>query len=262
MCKEKFQSNEAAIKHYKQQHLYFSYICDKCEQYFQRKCAFDDHHATLHGRSIDTAVATISRNGEPNNIRSASIASDRNSNKFVAAPAAKKRIIISENATHGDKLRFMKCFNRKHCVECGIDFRSTNEIAQHFDNEHQMEVYMCSLCSRGYLHESSMQQHRRECAKEDAEDAQNTPASEKNFRVKVDASAGQKRVFMKFFNRRRCVECKEDFGSMEEINEHFKVMHHIDVLLCDVCMKKGYLTIGALVQHKNTEHKTTQVSLF
>lgn len=51
VCEGRFNSNEAAIKHYKEQHLHFSYVCDVCEMYFQRNASLDIHYATVHPKS-------------------------------------------------------------------------------------------------------------------------------------------------------------------------------------------------------------------
>lgn len=173
-CEARFPSNEAAIVHYKAQHLRFSYICDVCQLYFQRNSTLDVHYATCHARSTVASNApsnlpTIS-NGQPNFklfaaklvARKSTTATNkpgpppkkgRNSKKFLA------------KASRLEKRRIMKIFNQKHCLGCKMDFPSTPEITQHFKEEHQTDVFICTACNKAYLSAQALSLHRKQNAK-------------------------------------------------------------------------------------------------
>lgn len=86
-CDGRFDSAEAAIKHYKEQHLNFSYICEKCGDYFQHNSSLDIHYAKSHpkaGVSPDASSPSANTVGISGNRiaarRTASVAFDKTGN--------------------------------------------------------------------------------------------------------------------------------------------------------------------------------------
>lgn len=261
VCTGKFPSNEAAIAHYKEQHLHFSYICVECQQYFQQKSALDDHRATWHALPIETSVASNPTNREQTERNSTGNAFAPNVN--VNGRIAKRRRTISGDAPRSVKLHFMKRFNRKHCLECDITFSSTSRIAQHFRIEHETEVFICNECNNGYLSEGAMQHHRRKCNENGAECAPsaNTLSNIENNAPNPMPLKTDKRIHMRYFNEKRCIDCKERFATTKDIAEHFESMHGIKVLLCSIC-NKGHLSSLAMLNHRRTKHNVRTVSVF
>lgn len=264
----KFASNEAAIMHYKEQHLCFTYICCECQQFFQRKSILDDHHAACHAQpsekaepSMSTSIAIAMQKLK----RAIVIVRKENYAEaaLVPAPAAApmKRKIISKNGSFQDKRRFMENFNNKFCVDCEISFPDMPAIQNHFKIEHKMDVFICS-CNHGYLSEITMEVHRKQkqCAKNGAENAaENATKSgskmiRKNVKIRANALLTEKRIFMEMFNENRCAECNTGFAKRQEIAEHFKRDHSVTVELCETC-NKGYMSESALKKHREAAHK-------
>lgn len=172
VCKGRFNSAKAAIKHYKEQHLNFSYICDACEMYFQHNSSLDVHYATCHANAIilkklpvpSAKIVNTNTTAIRNTKRAAPIAFDENFESVVAVPSAKKKLIIA-TASYAQKRQSMASFNELHCLDCNIDFASTPEIAEHFKIQHETDVFICDDCNHVYLSSKARCKHRQKAHK-------------------------------------------------------------------------------------------------
>lgn len=269
VCTLNFPSNEVAIAHYKEQHLFFSYICVECQQYFQQKSALDDHRATWHALPIKTTSASkrsvnslAPTRSEPTKRSSAPTAFAPNVSATLNWRIGKKTNLISRNSTYGEKSRFMKGFNEKHCVDCGINFPDTPTISQHFRTEHQMEVFTCAKCNKAYMNEVSVHRHSLHCTKNGAARALST---KKKIKIKTNASElmpvkTNNNILIKYFNQKRCLDCKKQFVNKNDTAEHFKSKHGIKILLCGIC-QKGFLSPLSLKYHRKSHHNIRAVSI-
>lgn len=71
VCEGVFPSSEAALNHYKEQHLNIIYICAICKKYFQQYYSWNFHYAKCDAISVRATEASNSKqptNGNQNNI--------------------------------------------------------------------------------------------------------------------------------------------------------------------------------------------------
>lgn len=170
-CEGRFDSHETAIKHYKEQHLNFSYICDVCTMYFQQNANLDKHYAESHPKEstsadVSTSSATLVATRSKNQLkRSATVAVGENASSAKAVsrpgPAFTRKKSVIANLSMREKMMFMKHFNLKKCYQCEIEFNTTPEIAQHFRIDHLAETYVCEECNNAYLSAHSRYKHKR-----------------------------------------------------------------------------------------------------
>lgn len=162
-CEGRFATHLDAMKHYKHQHLNYSYICPECNTYFQQNVNLDKHYAESHPKAsvpMDQPISSV-RSRRLVSKRAVSAAVNSNTDNGLANPwtAIKKKSIVSEVAM-STKTKFMKWFNQKRCFECKLDFETTPEIEEHFQMEHQTAVFICDDCNNAYLSASSRYRHR------------------------------------------------------------------------------------------------------
>lgn len=168
LCQRRFDSAEAAIKHYKVQHLNFCNICNVSNTYCQ-------HNATSHPKSnvsmevspVPSPQAATTRPGQ--NKRTASIVTADSSETPAACPPAKKPAFKSTSKSR--KRTAMSFVNISYCRECRTNFASLNEILKHYQIEHDTNVYPCSHCHRGFLSCAGRSRHERQA--HNAESANN-----------------------------------------------------------------------------------------
>lgn len=155
VCEGRFNSTDAAIKHYKEHHLNFSYICVVCEIYFKHNASLDVHYVTSHGNSC---TPRPSSNPSTSTVHSTSNHAD--GHEALSSKKSKKNINL-KNAAITHKRQAMKSFKEKRCMDCEIDFDSTHEILVHFRIEHKIEVFICGDCNSVYLQRSSLNIHKK-----------------------------------------------------------------------------------------------------
>lgn len=161
-----------------------AYICDICVKCFDKRENYDLHRADQHPH------ATI----------------------LAPKPTFER--------SKCDKFKLVKEFNKKRCIDCQISFETLTDIVDHFQTEHQLHIYTCEKCEKGYTHHTSLSQHTCQ------------PYTK---RMSND-SPSYKRELMREFNKKRCLECDVTFSSLAEIRKHFD-KKHFEVLVCEKCAK-------------------------
>lgn len=148
-CEGRFATHQDAMKHYKHQHLNYSYICPECNTYFQQNVNLDKHYAESHPNvSVSTNPST------------ASAPSRQLVPKKAASTAVNSKKSIVSEVANSKKRKFMKWFNQNRCIECELDFETTQEIEEHFQVEHQTSVFICDECDNAYLSANARYRHR------------------------------------------------------------------------------------------------------
>lgn len=209
ICESSFPSDMRAIKHYKEIHLHCIYICGSCVKYFQKKENFDSHCANEHEHSNES---------QP----SASVALQM------------EKMPISDRSA-SDKLKLVREFNEKRCIDCNISFPNVAEISKHFLVEHQFKMHVCTECERGYTHKASLDVHPCRSINQRPLNISND-----SFKYRMN--------LMREFNKKRCLDCKIIFASVAEISDHFQA-EHFRVHLCKGC-NRGFMEKRLLNKHQ------------
>lgn len=50
-------------------------------------------------------------------------------------------------------------FNEKICAICSKHFNTAKSVHDHLWSTHQIKIWMCDVCERGYIYEKSMRTH-------------------------------------------------------------------------------------------------------
>lgn len=179
VCEGRFSSIEATVKHYKEQHLNFSYICDVCEMYFQHSVNLDRHYVESHVKPTEPSTSAQSPGvGDVRNTRkrTASVTFNEvgttvaDSSNMVSNESDEIRVLVTFNPSpaanqnvNKNKRQLLKFASELFCGECDIHFTNVNEIRGHFNTVHGFAAFFCDKCNSAYSSSSNMFRHARNC---------------------------------------------------------------------------------------------------
>lgn len=178
VCEGRFSSKEATINHYKEQHLNFSYICDVCGMYFQRRISMDLHYVKCRTKSTKPSTSVQSADAgdihKNNKKRAALVAfnevganvadsskkvskvSDANRESCTADPSSAVNAMVY-------KRLLLKNASLLLCTGCNSRFTNANEIRDHFETVHKLKAFFCDGCNNAYATKSNMYRHAKQC---------------------------------------------------------------------------------------------------
>lgn len=161
VCVCKFNSNDDAIKHYKVEHLNFTYICDMCKMNFSQSCDLEVHYVicgtnpTLPSEASKTSIVSNGTSASQNKgtkVINACHVDCGTRNKDCGADAMLNDSELIE-------------FYDEYCMDCEMEFNSSREFAEHFDAEH--DIFVCSACKIGFMEPALLKRHFAEKHGED-----------------------------------------------------------------------------------------------
>lgn len=153
VCDCKFTSNEEAIKHYKVEHLNFTYICDMCKMSFSQSCDLKIHYvlcgtnATLPSEASKTAMVSNGCSG-----------TQKKQTKGISAchveyGTAHEDCAADAMLNDSELIEFYD----EYCMECEMEFENSRKFAEHFDAEH--DVFVCTTCKVGFMEPALLKKH-------------------------------------------------------------------------------------------------------
>lgn len=157
----------------------------------------------------------------------------------------------------GDVNHRVALLTNNKCSLCEGRFHTQETAIRHYKELHLNFVYFCGVCKQHFEKLSNMKKHEAESHRKTPTDSfAASPANRK--RIVADVSLSEKRCFTKWFNSKRCYDCKIGFESIAEVSEHFKMEHHTTYYDCDEC-GNAYLSLGARCKHKKLKHQPRRV---
>lgn len=153
VCDCKFTSNDEAIKHYKVEHLNFTYICDMCQMNFSQSGDLDIHYVVCG--ADPTSPSTASKTATAfNGSSSSQIKGIQNiSACHVDCDAASEDCAAAAMLNDSELIEFYD----EYCMECEMEFENSREFAEHFDAEH--DVFVCTVCKVGFIEPALLRKH-------------------------------------------------------------------------------------------------------
>lgn len=163
LCECRFTSEEEATKHYKVQHLKFTYFCDTCGTDFRGSQDLKTHSITC------AMMPTLSAGLTKLSVQKSGIDSDLQIENKVPSTCHDNCKAVKENCADAsvlddDDSEVIEYFD-KYCMECEINFATFKEFADHLDSEH--DEFACPFCEIGFFYPMALSAHFRKKHPED-----------------------------------------------------------------------------------------------
>lgn len=156
-CECRFPSYEAALKHYKEQHLNYRYVCVKCQQCFDVHENLERHYTVEHPRPCTSAEALSSR-ALPSTSAAMSPSLTNGNDSTTSAndqpnstdSHAKQKKTFAD-LTISKQISYRRGFQKNRCNICCKQFPTVDDIVRHLESDHNTEVHPCRRCNRMFL---------------------------------------------------------------------------------------------------------------
>ncbi|XP_049547105.1 PR domain zinc finger protein 5-like [Anopheles darlingi] len=183
-CQSAFATRKELIKHKRSEHRDF--MCDTCGLAFEQKFALDMHR-TRHDQK----------------------------RQFKCDYCPLEYYTKPEKLLH-IKQAHLKVFEVK-CPDCGLLFKTKNELNQHVKSHTDTRTYMCSVCKFGFKSQTHLSRHTKSVHQE---------------------------------VRYKCDYCSQSYCRKDKLRMHIEKQHNIQTyFVCDICLQ-SYNTRSKLDDHK------------
>ncbi|XP_050095875.1 zinc finger protein 184-like [Anopheles aquasalis] len=183
-CQSAFATRKELIKHKRSEHRDF--MCDTCGLAFEQKFALEMHR-TRHGQK----------------------------RQFKCDYCPLEYFTKPEKLLHIKQVH-LKVFEVK-CPDCGLLFKTKNELNQHIKSHTDTRTYMCSVCKFGFKSQTHLSRHTKS--------------------VHQDV-------------RYKCDHCSQSYCRKDKLRMHIEKQHNIQTyFVCDICLQ-SYNTRSQLDKHK------------
>ena len=211
------------LRYHKEENSNVQQICDECGKSFKTKFKLARHIKTIHNKENFYVCE-----------------------KCGYSTHQKSRLKHHMDYTHDQK-------PRQVCEHCGKKLSSKARLERHLDRVHPdiaEKQFTCEFCSKQFIFNNTLMNHKYYCSQSPMYEERRTHL--RNYARKLRASQNH----LKY-----CKQCKIDFSTVEEFNEHCATKHRKKKVKCDYCEIKIFLIDSLIKKHYQTEHPNQEILL-
>lgn len=163
-CESRFQSHQAAIKHYMELHLNVLYFCNVCHVRFQTFENWDRHYVDHHPPTLNSPpTARQQQQHQPQQQRESRQENDVTAEAMPTSTSTVNASAGKRARTLPNTLDIMKNARQFRCAICAVDFENREETRDHLLAIHNFTLVLCGSCDKMYSSAKCQRIHAPKC---------------------------------------------------------------------------------------------------